>query len=96
MQSNFGSFICFYGSKAQTTVKELLERDMIHFLGTDVHRQNSIYSRIPEIIETIKKYTSEEKIKELTEINPGLILRNEEFYIPEPQKAKKGFKNFFK
>ena len=94
MQSNFGSFIGFFGTKAQTTVKELLERDMIHFLGTDVHRQNSIYLRIPEIIETIKKYTSEEKIKELTEINPGLVLRNEEFYIPEPKKAKKGFKSF--
>ena len=52
MQSNFCSILGKYGSKAKLVVKKLLENDMVHFLGSDVHKQNTIY---PNINLAIKK-----------------------------------------
>ena len=97
MQMNFGSITGFYGSKVQNTAKKLLVRDMVHFFGSDVHKQNTIYPQIPKILDTLKKYIDEEKIKELTEINPNLALNNKAIDIPEPIRLKKhGFGVFNK
>lgn len=46
MQSNYGSIIGQYGEKAMIIAKKLLENNMVHFLGSDVHRKDTIYSRI--------------------------------------------------
>lgn len=76
-QANYGSFIGWYGTSAKKIAKKLLEEDMIQFLGSDVHRQNSIYPEIPKCIKEIKKIISEEKFKELSEYNAEKVLRNE-------------------
>ena len=55
MQCNYGSIIGQYGKKAQIIVKKLYENNMVHFLGTDVHKQNTIYERIPEILPQISE-----------------------------------------
>ena len=78
LQSNYGSIIGLYGKKPEKTVKKLLKEDLIHFLGSDVHRTNQIYPKIPKIIKKLNKIISEEKIEELTEINPQKVLNNEE------------------
>ncbi len=96
MQSNFGSFIGFYGTEIQKTAKELLKRNMIHFLGSDVHRQNTLYKKIPESIKTLKNYISTEKIEELTETNPSLVLENKEIEISEPKNKKNSIFSIFK
>ena len=95
MQSNFGSFVGFYGTDIQKTAKELLQRNMIHFLGSDVHRQNTVYPIIPDVLKTLKKYISKEKIEELTEKNPALVLENEEIEISEPKNKKTSFLKIF-
>lgn len=95
MQSNFGSFVGFYGTDIQKTAKELLQRNMIHFLGSDVHRQNTVYPIIPDVLKTLKKYISKEKIEELTEKNPALVLENEEIEISEPKNKKASFLKIF-
>ena len=76
MQANYGSIIGQYGVKAEYIVKKFLENNMIHFLGSDVHRQNSIYPKIPFALEKIKEIVGEEKLEELTTINPKLVLAN--------------------
>ena len=95
MQSNFGSFIGFYGTDIQKIAKELLQRNMIHFLGSDVHRQNTIYPKIPDALKILKKYIGKEKIEELTEKNPALVLENEEIEISEPKNKKTSLFKFF-
>ena len=70
MQANYGSIIGQYGSKAQMIVKKFFENNMIHMLGTDAHRQNTIYPKIPEILVELKSLIGEEKLNELTTINP--------------------------
>ena len=88
MQANFGSILGIYGEKAQIIVKKFFENNMIHFLGTDVHRQNSIYPKVPEALVEITKIIGDEKVKELTKINPRLVLHNKKIEIDTPQKVE--------
>ena len=85
MQANYGSIIGQYGVKAEYIVKKLFENNMIHFLGSDVHRQNSIYPKISFAIEQIKAIIGEEKLEELTTINPQLVLDNKKIEIDDPE-----------
>lgn len=88
MQANFGSILGIYGEKAQMIVRKFFESNMIHFLGTDVHRQNSIYPKVPEALVEITKIIGDEKVKELTKINPRLVLHNKKIEIDTPRKVE--------
>ena len=79
MQANYGSILGQYGEKAQ-----IIESNMIHFLGSDVHRQKTIYKRIPEALRQIEEIVGEQKLNELTTINPELALNNKKIEIEEP------------
>lgn len=92
MQANYGSILGLYGEKAQIIVKKFLENDMIHFLGSDVHKKNSIYTKIGQALNEIKFIVGEEKLKELTTINPSLVLKNEKIDIDEPKEFKLSLK----
>lgn len=87
-QSNYASIIGYYGKEAQITVKNLLKNNMIQFLGTDVHRQNTIYKKMPEILEKLEKLIGKEKVYKLTTLNPKLVLENKEISIDTPTKIK--------
>ena len=95
MQCNFGSFIGVYGSKAQSVAKELLQRNMVHFLGTDVHRPNTIYPKIPKVLDLLKKYTNKEKIFELTELNPETVINDGIIDISEPKESRVSLRRIF-
>ena len=84
MQANYGSIIGQYGEKAKMIVRKFLKNNMIHFLGTDVHRQNTIYPRIPECLAEINSLIGEEKLEELSNENPLLALKNKRIDIAEP------------
>lgn len=88
MQSNFGSILGRYGKKSQLTVKKLLQNNYIHFLGSDIHREQTIYLTIDEATKEIKKIIGEEKFKELTTINPSLVLKDEPIDISTPTRYK--------
>ncbi len=90
-QSNFGSIIGLYGKNAKNTVEKLLKSDMIHFLGTDTHKQNTIYPMINEILIKLEKTIGKDKIKQLTETNPRLVLENKRIEMEEPKEIKKSF-----
>ena len=77
LQANFGSIVDIYGKEAKKTVKKLFKLNLISFLGTDTHKQGTIYTIIPQIIKKLKKVISEEKLYEITEKNPKKILCNE-------------------
>lgn len=92
MQSNYGSIIGQYGVKAEFIERKFLENNMIHFLGSDVHRQNSIYPKIPFALEKIREIVGEQKLEELTTINPKLVLANKKIDIDEPEEFSLSFK----
>lgn len=88
MQVNYGSILGMYGESAKFIARKLFENDMVHFLGSDVHRVNSVYKKVPEALEKIIEIIGEEKLEELTTINPGLVLENKSIDIDEPSKIK--------
>lgn len=88
-QTNYGSIIGMYGSEIKETAKKLLTHNMIHFLGSDNHRTNSVYKLVPEALKTLKRWIGKEKIEELTTYNPTCILNNEELEIDDPKEMKK-------
>lgn len=88
-QANYGSIIGMYGKEIKETAKKLLTHNMIHFLGSDNHRVNTVYKHIPEAIKTLKKWVGEEMVQELTTDNSGCILNNEELDVYEPIEIKK-------
>ena len=92
MQSNYGSILGQYGENAKMIVKKFLENNMVHFLGSDVHRQNSIYKRIPQALEEIRNIIGDEKLEKLTTINPKLVLENKKIDIEEPEEFSLSFK----
>ena len=95
-QSNLGSIIGVYGNTIKETVKKLLTHNMIHFLGTDNHRPNTIYRDMPEIITNLNKLIGEEKQRELTTTNPMRILENKDIDIDTPAEIKKSLFKFWK
>ena len=92
MQANYGSILGRYGEKAALIVQKLLENNMIHFLGSDVHKTNTIYPQVPEALRIIKIIVGEDKLRELTEINPKLVLQNKAIEIDEPKNFKLSLK----
>lgn len=78
LQANYGSIIGMYGSKAEKTVKKLLKNNSIQFLGSDVHRPGQVYKKMSKIIKKLKKVISEDKLEELTTLNPQKVLNNED------------------
>ena len=91
MQMNYGSIIGQYGEKAKITARKLLENDMIHFLGTDVHRQGTIYKNIPVILQELEEIIGVDKLEELTTINPKLALENKKIDIDSPREINLSF-----
>lgn len=77
-QANYGSIIGMYGKKAEKTLKKLLKNDLIRFFGTDSHRIDQVYTKMPKILKKLHKVLSDEEIEEFTVINPQKVLNNEE------------------
>lgn len=76
MQSNYGSILGQYGKKSEIVTKILLKNNLVHFLGSDVHRTNTVYNAIPNALNKIEKIVGKEKLKELTTINPERAVNN--------------------
>lgn len=90
-QSNYGSIIGQYGEKCKKTIKSLLKNNFIHFLGTDVHKSTSIYTKMEDIKKELEKILTQEQIKILVEENARKVLKNEKIEIDEPNYIKKSF-----
>lgn len=88
MQSNYASIIGYYGEEAEVLVKKLLENNMVHFFGSDVHRERSIYPLLKEIKKEIEFVVGRNKLKELSTTNPSLVLENKPIDVDEPIRIK--------
>lgn len=91
MQANYASILGGYGQRAQIIVRKLLECNMIHFLGTDVHKQEGIYPKVPDAIKEIKKIIGEDMLYKLTTLNAKNVLENKEIDIETPKQIKLTF-----
>lgn len=88
-QANYGSIIGQYGKDVQKTVKLLIKNNFISFLGTDVHKSGTIYTKMDEVYEELEKIISEDMIEDLVENNAYLVLDDKEVEMPNPIPVKK-------
>ena len=72
-QSNYASIVGRYGKEAKETVKKLLTHNMIHFLGSDNHKPNTVYAEMPEILNKLEKLIGPNYLKTLSLDNPQKI-----------------------
>ena len=79
IQCNFGSVIGQYGKKVEHTIKRLFKNGQVHFLGSDCHRENSVYKEIPDAVQKIKSLIGEDEFNKITVLNPKKVLNNEEW-----------------
>ncbi len=96
MQSNYGSILGMYGEKAEIIVRKLLKNNMVHFLGSDVHRVGSIYPKIQSSLKEIEEIVGEDKLDEISTVNPELVLENKGIEVDEPREIKLSLKEKMK
>jgi len=74
IQCNYGSILGQYGNNAKKTVKYLFKHNLVQFLGSDTHKQNTIYPTIGKAIKKITKIIGQDRMTELTDKNAKNIL----------------------
>ena len=79
IQCNYGSVLGLYGKKAKKTIKILLKRKQVHFLGSDCHKQNSMYKKIPKAIKKIKNIVGDKEFYKISTENPKKVLNKQEW-----------------
>lgn len=80
LQSNYGSIVEQYGKAAKKTFIKLLQENAITFLGTDSHRRKGVYTEINDIIDELKKYSTNGNIEKMTRINQQKVINDEEIF----------------
>ena len=84
------------------TTRRLLERNMVHILGTDAHQSEWRSPDISEYKDEILNIISKEKFETISTINPGKIIDNEfissdyDKIIRPVEKKKKGIFSFWR
>ena len=80
IQGNIGSLYGQYGSNARERLVEMLERHMVHFMGSDIHKETQdTYERINDAMKKIVRITDSEEIaRDLVNNNIAKIIRNED------------------
>lgn len=79
IQCNYGSILGKYGKEAKKTIKTLLKKNLVHFMGSDCHRKNGIYLEIPKAVKKIEKIIGKEKTYKITTMNAQKIINNEQW-----------------
>ena len=79
IQCNYGSILDLYGKNAKQAVKILLKRNQVDFLGSDCHKENTIYPIIPQAVKKIKRIIGNETFYKISTENPQKVLNNQEW-----------------
>lgn len=82
LQGNIGSLYGLYGRKPKNMLKELLKRNLIHIIASDIHHNYKIYTK--NIRKELLKITKDNQIVEkLLEINPDKIINDKKINVEE-------------
>jgi len=90
-QGNIGSFIGSYGKRTKEVALLYIKHNIYTFIGTDTHHTNNpFYNSIEEVKQLLKKYISEDEIKNLFINNALKVINDEVIDIPNYTNLKKG------
>lgn len=74
IQSNYASIIGYYGKGTQKTVKKLLKKEKIDYLASDVHKAQTIYEYMPDILKKLQKVATTEYLENIMYLNAKKIV----------------------
>ena len=77
LQLNLPTFHNKYGDIARKTAEEILERQMYHFVGSDVHVYKSRALSIEEPLSRVKSIVGEAIYMDMVENNPTKVIQND-------------------
>ncbi len=79
-QGNFASLYGKWGKKSEKTLKLMLKRHMIHFLGSDVHHsEENSYSKLKDLIPLLEELTKDKNmVNDLIDKNIEKVINNKE------------------
>ena len=96
IQMNINSIVGHYGEDAKKIAKQMLKRNMVHFVASDAHSFKG-YEKTLDSLKALKKIVSEEKFYEITCGNQLKVIRNEDIVVEKViPKHKCGFLSFLK
>lgn len=88
IQMNLPSLVGLYGREVQSTAKKMIERNMVHLIGSDAHNEKG-YERAGKALDILKKSVSKNTFEEITKINPRAIIEGKILYPEAPIKIEK-------
>lgn len=88
MQANYGSILGQYGKESKKTIKKMLKHNMVHLLGSDVHRPNTIYKKIDQAMKEIENIIGKEKLEEITNYYPKQVIEGQVLELETPTPIK--------
>jgi len=77
LQCNLGSILGEYGRSAKKLFKKLIKDDVVTFIATDFHHITD-EAKFEKAFKKLNKLVSPEKLKDLIENNPKLVLKNKD------------------
>lgn len=78
-QGNIGSLYGKYGGKAKATLEEMLKKNMIHFMASDIHTESQTsYDRVTDAKRRVEELTKSKSIAEDLFINNARRVINNE------------------
>ncbi|MDR3543898.1 MAG: histidinol-phosphatase [Desulfosporosinus sp.] len=101
LQLDLRSLTGKYGPQVQHFAELLLGNDLIHFVGSDVHRVSQTEAIYGEELRSVQRIVGEEKFEAITRFNPQRILAGErvqggeEYFLKELARDKKGKRGFW-
>ena len=73
-QCNIESILGSYGKGAIKMVKRMYKEKLVSFLATDIHHKKRDYKKFDKAFKKIKKFLTDEELKELLIKNPSKII----------------------
>jgi len=76
VQVNAGSVIGDCGGDAKKDIKRLLQRNLVHFVGTDAHDEKIRSPKISKCYRYVNKKFGEETAEQIFHKNPSMVIKN--------------------
>lgn len=95
-QGNISSLYGKYGAKAKATLEEMLKKNMIHFMASDIHTESQTsYDRVDDAKRRVEELTRSKSIADDLFINNARrVINNEKVNVYTLLKKKYKFKLF--
>lgn len=100
VQINLHSLTGVHGKESQRTAIDLLEKDLVHLVGSDAHSDRGRSPDMREALTALQKIVGDEKYYEITEHNGNCVVQNKGIRVSVPgeleskveeQRPKKNF-----